>query len=293
LEVELKNRISVLMIAGIAAVTAFSLADGGGSNAGAKYGRSTTSGVRSTKPDTSLLGITIFDTGLKVIQRFGDPNEITTVNGGGGGATGGGRGPSGPGGGGAGGGAATGGGGAASPVTEQHLPIPPSGFIGDLDIFMAQAPQRAGSAGAGGGGGGQAPQRSGAAGVGGGGAPGGGGVGAPASGSAGESRILYTRWNYRKGPSRYSFILDRSNRVLQIEALGSSDSRVNTNRGIKFGSTFGDIIKRYGAPDAYEINGSSLVVRYLVNNRIAFRLNQLNPKKPYVVTGVVVAAGKM
>lgn len=71
-----------------------------------------------------------------------------------------------------------------------------------------------------------------------------------------------------------------------------NDSRVNTNRGIKFGSRFSDLIKRYGAPDGYEIAGDNLVVRYLVRQKVAFRLNRLKANMPHVVTGVVVSAGK-
>jgi len=62
---------------------------------------------------------------------------------------------------------------------------------------------------------------------------------------------------------------------------------------VTFGSTFGEIIKKYGRPDAYEINGDNIVLRYLTRNKCAFRLNRLQPSKPHQVTAIVVAGGKM
>jgi hypothetical protein len=80
--------------------------------------------------------------------------------------------------------------------------------------------------------------------------------------------------------------------VVQIEAIGLADSKVKTKRDIKFGSNFSDILEVYGAPDAYEISGDSLVLRYLVFERVAFRLSRVKADRPHTVTGVVVAAGK-
>jgi len=104
--------------------------------------------------------------------------------------------------------------------------------------------------------------------------------------------VTVTRWVYNRGMARYAFILDKFNRVVQIEAVGMNDGKVRTAKGIKFGSSFGSIIKTYKAPDGYEISGSNIVMRYLVMDRVAFRLQKVDPKKPHVVTGIVVAAGK-
>ena len=87
-------------------------------------------------------------------------------------------------------------------------------------------------------------------------------------------------------------MLDKSNRVVQIEAIGLSNPKVKTKRGVGFGATFAQLIKKYSAPDGYEINGDNVVVRFLVKNKVAFRLSRLGPNKPQVVTGIVVAAGK-
>ena len=112
------------------------------------------------------------------------------------------------------------------------------------------------------------------------------------AGGGTDGRILYTRWVYNRSGSKYGFVLDKSNRVVQIEAIGLTNAKVKTRRGIGFGSTFAQLIKKYNAPDGYEISGDNVVVRFLVKNKVAFRLSRLGPNKPQVVTGIVVAAGK-
>jgi hypothetical protein len=130
---------------------------------------------------------------------------------------------------------------------------------------------------------------------GGGGTSGGGGGGSTGGGGttgASGNGVAYTRWIYNRNASKYAFIMDRHNRVVQCEAIGIQAGRVRTRRGVTFGSTFATIIKKYGAPDGYEISGDSIVVRYLSKAKCAFRLNKLGENKPDVVTGIVVAAGK-
>ena len=105
-------------------------------------------------------------------------------------------------------------------------------------------------------------------------------------------RTSFTRWIYNRGGSKYGFIIDKFNRVIQIEAIGLQNAKVRTRSGIGFGDTFAKIMKTYGAPDGYEISGNTIVVRYLSMKKVAFRLNRLGENKPHVVTGVVVAAGK-
>jgi hypothetical protein len=98
---------------------------------------------------------------------------------------------------------------------------------------------------------------------------------------------------YNRGGSKYGFIIDNQGRVVQIEAIGLQNNRVKTRRGLGFGATFAQIIKTYGTPDGYEVGGDSILVKYLVNKKVAFRLTRLREKQPHVVTGVVVAAGKV
>lgn len=102
----------------------------------------------------------------------------------------------------------------------------------------------------------------------------------------------YTRWIYNRNGSKYGFILDKSGKVVQIEAVGISNAKVRTVRGIGFGADFKKIIKTYGMPEKYEISGDTLLLRYLTRSKVAFRLSRLGEKRPVVVTGIVVAAGK-
>jgi hypothetical protein len=227
---------------------------------------------RPNKPaETKLVGISILDPGLKLLDTFGSPDEIQPLSIGGGGV--------GPGGGFGGASGANAGGGPRGGASPTSIDL-----IGDPFTAGATLNQRGGvNLEAGG-------QQGGPVGAGG----TGGGVG-PAGGGGAQTdanRILYTRWVYRRGSSKYAFVVDKFNRVVQIEAIGLADSKVGTSRGIRFGSTFANVIKAYNVPDAYEISGDSIVIRYLVRDHVAFRLSRLKAKEPHRVTGIVVAAGK-
>ncbi len=246
------------------------------------FGGNATAQNSAGRAETRLVGVNLYDSGSKLISMFGSPLEIQAINvgsqstgpvGSGGGARGG-----------------TGGGAPANPQQGGRGGRGPRGgdddfSIGDFsmpDSFRQTSSELSPNPGFGGGnpGGGNAG--------GGGGKGGGGGTGS--TGSA--DRVTFTRWVYKRGNSKYGFILDKSNRVIQIEAIGLQDSRVRTGRGVSFGSTFGTLIRTYGTPDGYEINGDSLVVRFLIRNKVAFRLNRLGKDKPHQVTGIVVSAGK-
>lgn len=279
------KRIGLIALAG-AVVASIALADDTGTTKGwrgtAKKG---VSAAKTNAAESGLIGVKLYDTGLRVIQLYGSPDEIQDVVSGAGTSIGPAQNAGGGGQGRGGGGGNRRGGGSEAASAEWNIP--------NLDWkpinFMQEPPPRVGQSGSGGGatipagGGGQgAPP----------GAPGGAGGGQAGTGQA-ENRIVYTRWVYRKGNSRYAFILNRYNQVIQIEAIGMNDPRVSTNRGVRYGAQFADILKKYGAPDGYEINGNTLVLRYLVNSKVAFRMNRLKTDGKHVVTGVVVAAGKM
>lgn len=253
--------------------------------------------------ESGLVGIKLYDNGTRVISVYGNPTEIQPVSfggggigpagGAGGGAMGAGRagGPPSPRSGGGGGGGRVGGNNSGA-SDAFHSPGGDFGF-GDELLFQKGGP--GGDLGGPMGPGASAPGMM----APGGGRPGmGGQMGAPAGGGGmmggGETgnKVLYTRWIYKRGPSKYGFILDKFNRVVQVEAIGMNDPKVRTSKGIKFGSTFGEVMNKYQTPDGYEINGDSIVLRYLVRNKVAFRLSRLAEKKPHVVTGVVVAGGK-
>ncbi len=246
---------------------------------------------KASGAENALVGIKLYDTGIRVVSIYGTPDAVQAVGGGGnaigpGGGGGGGR-PGGPGGFGPAGGGRPGGP-SMSPLGASHDP----GAFGDQFL------QQMGETGAGTAGGPSAPVSEGGAtsgppgrGAPAGGAPVGGGGGNVGNAGTG-GRILFTRWVYNRNGSKYGFVLDKSNRVVQIEAIGLTNSRVKTSRGITFGSTFAQLIRKYNAPDGYEINGENVVVRFLVKNKVAFRLSRLGQNKPQVVTGIVVAAGK-
>ncbi len=241
--------------------------------------------------ENQLAGIKLFDPGSKVVGIYGSPDSIEAVSfgGGSGAGPGGGGGGAGLPGGGRSGGAPPargpgGAGGAAAPGTI-NSPVVPSDFDFGNDVLMQQGTPpgtdedpsgRAGGGSTGSGGGVK------------GGNTGGGGSFTP----LGDQGIVYTRWVYNRNGAKYGFILDKYNRVVQCEAIGITAGRARTKRGVTFGSSFATLIKKYGAPDGYEIAGDNLVVRYLSRAKVAFRMSRLAMDKPQVVTGIVVAAGK-
>lgn len=234
------------------------------------------------------MGIKLYDTGLRLVSIYGSPDDIQAVSfgggavgpaGGAGGAGGRGAGPGGvPG--------APGGGGKNGPMGMEAFDFSfgttllRQGSTGSGDLMMD--PNFGKPPGGGGQGVGAGPT----------GAGGGAGPGLGGGGTGTAEKVVYTRWVYKRAGSQYGFILDKFNRVVQIEAIGLSNPKVRTSTGLGFGSSFASLIKTYGAPDGYELMGDNLVVRYLIRNKVAFRLSRLGPDKPHVVTGVVVAAGK-
>ena len=271
--------------------------------------------------ETGLIGIKLYDPGLTVLKIYGTPDEVQAVSFGGGGAGFGGGGGTGGGAprGGAGFNPRGGGGGAPAPVGGGGGgPAKGTGF-GAADIInpfefgdetLRQIPPGVGGSGGypgvpggggsfgpppgyGGAGGSSGFPGGGAGGPGGApGRPGGAGGGAPAAGGGASERVTYTRWVYNRSNSKYGFVIDKLGRVVQIEAIGLDNAKVKTKRGVGFGSTFADIIKKYNNPDGYEIGGDNILMKYLVRQKVAFKLSRLGPKKPQVVTGIVVAAGK-
>ena len=254
-----------------------------------------------TGAENSLVGIKIYDDALKVLAVFGNPDTISAVSvgststtGGQGGPTGGG--PGGPPTSGFGGpprgGAPSGGGSGAPMKPSADMLIPGSLFDGTaMGAFQkggmggAQSlDENAGLSGPGG-----APGRGGAPGPGGPSGPGG------AGGSSSAESAQFTRWSYTKNGTKLGFVIDKFNRVVQIEAIGLQNKQVQTKRGIGFGSSFAAVMKAYSPaqePDGYDIAGDNFTIRYLTRTRVAFRFSRLSTKKSHVVTGIVVAAGK-
>ena len=257
-------------------------------------------------PETGLLGVKLLDNALKVITLYGNPDQIQAL--GGGGAAGGGGGFGGPGGPGAGGppggfGGPGGRGGAGGGGGGGGASIPNVDFMNPFDLNPSLNKQMSpdgggqefgppsGGAPFGGPGG-----RGGFGGPGGPGGPGGFGPGGPGGAGGGQqaSGAEYTRWVYLRNGTKIGFVVDKFQRVVQIEAIGLQNQRVKTRRGIGFGSSFGSVLKAYSQnpPDNYDIAGDTVTVKYLTRERVAFRMSRLGSKKAHVVTGIVVAAGK-
>lgn len=235
--------------------------------------------ARKGSAETTLIGISLYDSGQKVIAKYGSPQQIMGLSlgsGGGGAASGGGRGgPT---------------GGASAPAVGGRAGNTAPGVGADVvgDPFdtgktmwqqLAQNPNFGGKDDENDARGGSIPSG------------GGGSRGAGGTTQGNSSLVQFTRWVYTKGSSKYAFVLDKFNRVVQIEAFGLWDTRVKTRRGAKFGTSFGTLINKYNAPDGYELNGDTIVMRYLNRDNVAFRLQKTDPKKGHMVTGIVVAAG--
>lgn len=252
---------------------------------------------KASNAERGLVGVNLYDSGVKVVSLYGSPDEIQAVTIGGTSTTGGGPGfggggggfggaPGGGGRGGGGGGGRSGGAGGASSA-DRTGPFdfgdsflqrggPPGGYPGGSSGGYPGGPPSSGGSSGG------PPSGSGA--------PGGG----TPSGNSGPTEITqYTRWVYNRGGSKYGFIIDNQGRVVQVEAIGLQNNRVKTRKGLGFGATFAQLIKTYGNPDGYEVGGDSLLIKYLINKKVAFRLTRLEAKKPHVVTGIVVSAGKV
>jgi hypothetical protein len=250
--------------------------------------------------ESTLVGVGLYDPGLKLIRMFGSPDEIQAVSigggsGGGGGFGGGGGAAGGPSGAPVGGPAGMGGA-AKAPGADWNAPFEP---FTDFQMGDPEARGRGGQGGPPGysGPGGPPSNIPGVPGGPGGRAGGGSRMGGPSGpgglgNTASTERATFTRWVYRRPTSRYAFILDKFNKVVQIEVVGLNDAKCRTKRGIQLGATFGQIMTKYDQPDGYDIAGDSLVVRFLVHGKVAFRLARLEPNKPHRVTGIVVAAGK-
>ncbi len=280
--------------------------------------------VRGTGAETGLAGINLYDSGLKVLKVYGNPESISAISVGGTSTTGGdgqggppggfggggGRGPT-PGG--AGGrGAPSGTDAAPAPTSASILPpgadnfqIFPSDTLGNGSLWqpivgnygqnpgtMAPPPGKGMGGDSGNAGGGRPAQAGPPAGMGGMGGPGG---GAGAGANAASESTTFTRWQYTKNGTKLAFVIDKFNRVLQIEAIGLANRNISTKLGVGFGNTFQTVMNKYAPinePDGYDLAGNNFTIRFLTRSRVAFRLTQLGGKNPHVVTGIVVSAGK-
>jgi len=226
--------------------------------------------AQAPKAEVGLLGIRLYDTGVTVVKKFGSPTDVQAVTfsqnnamGGGGGGS---RGPSGV-------GAPPAGGGGRGAAGGAEFVVPP------LGIDQVRRPQVAGGPGGESGG---APRPAGGAGSSGGGA-----------GTQGADNVQYVRWIYRRGAgSSVNFVLNKFNKVVQIEAIGVVDGRVRTAKGITLGSSLAQVIKLYSDPESYDVGSDYFMVKFLSKYKVAFRLTRETEKTPYRITSIIVSAGR-
>ena len=260
--------------------------------------------AQASKGETGLVGVKLFDTGMDLLRIYGNPDQMLPIGVAVGQAPRTGRGipnvpPPGS------GQPAPGGdaGGRPAELGTQANNAPAGTFGFGDEILSFQGPRR-GSQGGGGGGG--SAFGTGADGDPGRPAGGGGNTGTAAPGQApagrgsatttvprGNTGLPWIRWVYKRNGCYYGFILDNNNRVVQIEAIGLQNNKVRTRRGVEFGDTFKDVMMKYNTPEGYQVNGDTIVMRYLTREKVAFRLNRLGADKPHVVTAIVIAAGKV
>lgn len=220
----------------------------------------------STLPkNTGLLGIHLMDPATRVLSLWGSPSKIEPIQfrtedtGGGGG----------------GGGNVFGGG----------NPDAGPGAPGGPPVAASPGGAGGGPGGLGKGGGGQSgPGAMAAPGM-----PGMGGGGA--GGFEGEVSTKYTRWIYKRGAAMYAFIVDDSNRVIQIDASGLSGAAI-VSGGIRLGSSFSDVMRVYKKPDGYTFKGEIMEMRFLVNSGVLFQLHEDGATRTQRVVYISVSAGK-
>lgn len=232
-------------------------------------------------PERSLAGIAIFAPGSQVTRKFGNPSRILVggvapaagAAAGAGAAVGGGGYPGG------GGGSYPGGGGGAPAVGgPQASGISAGGTSpgagGSLPGFGGGGGYPGGGGGYPGGGGGYPG--------GGGGYPGGGGA-TDATGAALPGKQTVTLIYDRALGGDLEFTISPDKRVVQIRETGYSGS-YGTARSIKLGTTYSQVVARYGYPENTSIAGSIVNIDYKDTLHCGFQF--LDQK----LVGIIVAA---
>ena len=80
-------------------------------------------------------------------------------------------------------------------------------------------------------------------------------------------------WTYKFPKNKtLEFIVSPDGRVMQIAAFGVEWPIVRTEKGIVFGSTYKDVLAKYGFPEAHDRTGIELLLRYPDRHRAIFTL---------------------
>lgn len=270
---------------------------------------SQTAQAQADQYERVLAGIRLNSKATSVLRAYGNPNDVVVGDvgireapagagqggtqagtGGGLGAPIGGRGalgaPSGP-------PAGFGGGRSGSPAGFGGAPSgfggPPAGFGGPPASFGGEGDPR--------GGGSSFP-----------GAPGGfPGGGFPGAGGGGGSTGQFgqtvsnltpqqeTTWIYNRKAGKdvvsYEFLVGQGGAVTQIRTIGYAGGNIKTKKGVQLGTTYRDVVLRYGVPEEQFRVGRSLIASYKNRNHVLFQfLNQRGRQEdPYSAGNKVIA----
>ncbi len=139
---------------------------------------------------------------------------------------------------------------------------------------------------------------------GGGGFPGGFGGGTPGGGGAvgqfGQTVSNLTpqqetTWIYNRRAGKdvvsYEFLVGQGGAVTQIRTIGYAGGNIRTKKGVQLGTTYKDVVLRYGVPEEQFRVGRSLIASYKGKNHVLFQfLNQRGQQEnPYSAGNKVIA----
>ncbi|MBC8137694.1 MAG: hypothetical protein H8F28_17580 [Fibrella sp.] len=143
-----------------------------------------------------------------------------------------------------------------------------------------------------------------------GGAPGGfpgasGGGGFPGAGGSGTGQFgqtvsnltpqQETTWIYNRRAGKdvvsYEFLVGQGGAVTQIRTIGYAGGNIRTKKGVQLGTTYKDVVLRYGVPEEQFRVGRSLIASYKNRNHVLFQfLNQRGQQEnPYSAGNKVIA----
>ncbi|HEY3331122.1 MAG TPA: hypothetical protein VGK19_13930 [Capsulimonadaceae bacterium] len=105
---------------------------------------------------------------------------------------------------------------------------------------------------------------------------------AAAAATAAANTVIY-EYNTKAGIT-LDFTMSNDGRVIQISASGQKNANVKTSRGVTLGTSYIDVINKYGYPESQDTVNSVLTMRYVEKAHVAFQL--FNQK----VVSVTVAA---
>ena len=104
-----------------------------------------------------------------------------------------------------------------------------------------------------------------------------------------------TTWIYNRRAGKdvvsYEFLVGPGGAVSQIRAIGYAGGNVRTAKGVQLGTTYKDVVLRYGVPEEQFRTGRSLIASYRNKNHVLFQfLNQRGQQEnPFSAGNKVIA----